>query len=319
MDAAAIPTRGEIAAAHDRIRPHVRRTPILRLEAGALGPDLPLVLKLEHLQATGSFKLRGAFENLLSREVPEAGVVAFSGGNHGAAVAWAATALGHPSTVYVPAAIAVPEKLARMRAYGAEVVVAEGTVAEVMAQYLAHAERTGALAVHPYDSAPTLRGQGTVAREIAEEAELDTLLVATGGGGLIGGVAAWHGGRVRVVSVETEGTATLARTLREGPGVTIRPSGIAAGALGGPSLGTLPGAVVAAHVETACVVPDEAVRRAGRRLWEAARLVVEPAAAAPLAALRTGAYRPAPGERVGLLLCGGNAAPNWMLAGDEAA
>jgi threonine dehydratase len=314
VGADAIPTRDEIAAAHARIRPHVRRTPLLRLEAGALGLDLPIVLKLEHLQVTGSFKVRGAFNNLLSRAVPPAGIVAASGGNHGAAVAHAATALGHRCVVYVPEAIARPEKLDRMRRFGAEVIVAEGSVADVMVQYAAHAESTGALAVHPYDTAPTLCGQGTVAREIAQEAELDTLIVSTGGGGLIGGVAAWHAGRARIVSAETEGTATLARTLAEGPGVTIQPTGIAAGSLGGPSLGVLPAAVVAAHVSTACVVSDAEVLKAGRLLWDAARLVVEPAAAVTLAALTSGAYRPEPDERVGLLMCGGNVDPAWMLA-----
>ncbi len=310
----ALPTRDEIAAAHDRVRPHhIRRTPLLRLEAGALGLPYPLVLKLEHLQVTGSFKVRGAFNNLLSREVPQAGIVAASGGNHGAAVAHAATSLGHRATVYVPAAIAGPEKLARMRRFGAEVIEAEGSVADVMAQYAAHAERTGALSVHPYDTAPTLCGQGTLAKEIEEEETLDTLIVSTGGGGLIGGIAAWYGGRARIVSAETEGTATLARTLREGAGVTIQPSGIAAGALGGPSLGALPSAVVAAHVSDACVVSDADVVEAGRRLWEEARLVVEPGAAVTLAALLAGAWRPEPGERVGLVMCGGNVDPGWML------
>jgi len=313
--AAAIPTREAIAAAHVRIAPHVRRTPVLALEAGALGVPRPLWLKLEHLQVTGSFKVRGAFNNLLSGPVPEAGIVAFSGGNHGAAVAHAATTLGHRSTVYVPAAVARPEKLARMRAFGAEVIEAEGSVSEVLAQYLAHAERTGARPVHPYDTAPTVTGQGTVAREIEEEVALDTLIVSTGGGGLIGGIASWYAGRVRVVSAETEGTDTLARTLREGPGVTIQPSGIAAASLGGPSLGAVPAAAIAAHVRDACVVSDDAVREAGRRLWEATRLVVEPAAAVTLAALLAGAYRPEPGERVGLLMCGGNAEPSWMLEG----
>ncbi len=312
--APAIPTRDDIAAAHARIRPHVRHTPLLRLEAEALGLPCPITLKLEHLQVTGSFKVRGAFNNLLSRDVPETGVVAFSGGNHGAAVAHAATALGHRSTVYVPAAIARPEKLERMRAFGAEVIVAEGSVADVLAQYADHAERTGALSVHPYDTAPTLCGQGTVAAEIEEEEALDTLLVSTGGGGLIGGIAAWYAGRTRVVSVETEGTATLARTLAEGPCVTIQPTGIAAGSLGGPSLGLVPGAVVAAHVSDACVVSDAEVVEAGRRLWEAARLVVEPAAAATLAALISGAWAPARGERLGLLMCGANVEPGWMLA-----
>lgn len=312
MASMSVPTRDDIAAAHARIKGYVRHTPVLRVEAEALGVDIPLLLKLEHVQITGSFKVRGAFNNLLSRPVPEPGVVAFSGGNHGAALAYAATALGHASVVFVPASVADPEKMARMREFGADVIAAEGSVAEVLAQYEAHAAETGAMAVHPYDTAPTLCGQGTVAKEIEEHTPLDTLIVATGGGGLIGGIAAWFGDRVRIVSAETEGTATLARTLREGPGVTISPTGIAAGSLGGPSLGDIPLAVVTERVTHACVVHDADVVRAGRTLWEATRLVVEPTAAATLAVLQAGAYRPQPDERVGLLMCGGNVAPDWM-------
>jgi threonine dehydratase len=225
----AYPTPDDIAAAATRIGPHLRQTPILTLEPAALGLPCPVTLKLEQTQVTGSFKVRGAFNNMLARAVPKAGVVAASGGNHGAAVAHAATELGHASKIYVPRAIAKEEKLRRMRAFGGEVVLTEGSVAECMAEYAAAAEATGALPVHPYDTIWTLAGQGTVAREIEAQmggpGSLDTILVATGGGGLIGGIAAWFGDRVNVVSVETEGTDTLARSLREGPEIDVQAAG----------------------------------------------------------------------------------------------
>ncbi len=215
-------TPADIAAAAARIAGHIRHTPVLQVEPGALGLPYAVTLKLEHTQVTGSFKVRGAFNNLLSRDVPDAGVVAASGGNHGAAVAYAATKLGHKSVVFVPRAIAKEEKLRRMRDFGAEVILTEGSVADCMAEYAAHAEATGALSVHPYDTAPTLAGQGTVALEIEAQTDgFDTIMVATGGGGLIGGIAAWLGDRVRVVSIETEGTNTLARSLREGPDIDV--------------------------------------------------------------------------------------------------
>lgn len=307
-----IPSRAEISAARTRIAPHIRLTPVLTLEAGALGLPFALDFKLEHTQLTGSFKVRGAFNTLLGARVPEAGVVAISGGNHGAAVAHAATTLGHKSTIFVPATIAQEVKLARMRAFGAEVIVAEGTVAEVIARYEAHAAETGAVPVHPYDTPPTVIGQGTVAAEIeAQLPHLDTLMVAVGGGGLIGGVASWFGDHVRIVSVETEGTNTLARSLAEGPEIDVRATGVAAGSLGGPALGRLPWEVVRSRVATALVLSDATVFEAGHRLWEAARLSVEPGAAVALAALTSGAYVPQRDERVGVLLCGGNAEPGW--------
>jgi threonine dehydratase len=308
-------TRADIEAAADRIAGHIRHTPVMDLESGALGLDFPIELKLEHLQVTGSFKVRGAFNNLLAADIPAAGVVAASGGNHGAAVAYAATKLGVKSVIYVPAAIAKEEKLARMRGFGAEVILAEGSVADVMTAYAAHAARSGALAVHPYDTAPTVIGQGTVAREIEAQMQgIDTVMIAVGGGGLIGGVAAWFGDRVNVVSVETEGTNTLALSMVQGPDIEVAATGISAGSLGGPALGHLPYQIVMERVKTSIVLTDEDVFEAQRRLWAGARLVVEPGAATALAALTSGAYVPAKGERVAVLLCGGNAEPNWFVA-----
>jgi threonine dehydratase len=314
----AYPTPEDIAVTATRIRPHIRETPILTLEPAALGTPCPVTLKLEHTQVTGSFKVRGAFNNMLSREVPPAGVVAASGGNHGAAVAHAATELGHASRIYVPRAIAKEEKLRRMRAFGGEVILTEGSVAECMAEYAAAAEATGALSVHPYDTLWTLAGQGTVARELEAQmggpGSLDTILVATGGGGLIGGIAAWFGDRVNVVSVETEGTDTLARSLREGPEIDVAASGVAAGSLGGPRLGVDAWEVIRTRVSTALVLSDAEVIRAGQKLWDATRLVGEPGAAVALAALTSGAYVPQKDERLAVLVCGGNADVDWFVA-----
>jgi threonine dehydratase len=314
------PTPDDIDAAAARIAGRVRQTPILAVEGAALGLPHPVTLKLEHTQVTGSFKVRGAFNTMLSAEVPAAGVVAASGGNHGAAVAHAASTLGHRAKIFVPKLIAKEEKLARMRDFGGEVILTEGSVADCMAEYAAHAEETGALSVHPYDTFPTLAGQGTVAREIEAQMArtdlngIDTILVSTGGGGLIGGVAAWFRDRVRVVSVETQDTNTLERSFREGPEFSASPSGVAASSLGGPRLGAMSWQVIRDHVAQAVLVDDAAVFDAARRLWEGTRLIGEPGAAVALAALTSGAYVPEPGERVCVLLCGGNAAPDWFLA-----
>ena len=212
----------DIADAHTRIKPHVRRTPVLELEAGALGLGHPLVLKLEQLQVTGSFKARGAFNALLARPVPSVGVAAASGGNHGAAVAFAARAMGHPARVFVPD-WADPVKAERIRGFGAEVVAVPGSFEKTLAALEAFVAETGALAVHPFDQPETLAGQGTLGREIEEQCPgLDTLLVSVGGGGLIGGIAAWYDRRIRIVAVETRGTATLAAALAAGPDAVPR-------------------------------------------------------------------------------------------------
>lgn len=308
------PTPEAIAAAAPLIAPYVRHTPILTVEAAALGLPCPVTFKLEHTQITGSFKARGAFFNMLTRDVPDVGVVAASGGNHGAAVAYAATTLGHKSRIFVPATIAKEEKLKRMRDFGGDVILTEGSVGACMEEYAAYAESSGALSVHPYDTVPTLTGQGTVAREIeAQMGAVDTVIVATGGGGLIGGVAAWFRDRVKVISVETEGTNTLEKSLRDGPEIDVPASGIAAGSLGGPRLGVDSFAVIEKYVDEALVLPDAEVFAAANRLWDATRLIGEPGAAVALAALTSGAYRPDADERVCVLLCGGNAEPDWFV------
>lgn len=308
--------RADIGAAHARIGSYIRKTPVLALAADDLGFGHPVALKLEQLQLTGSFKVRGAFNNLLGQTLPAAGVVAISGGNHGAAVALAATRLGVKSVVFVPGMIANEVKIARMRGFGAEVRVVEGSVDDAFASYDDHARQTGAVAVHPYDSAATVAGQGTIGPELEDQlGAFDTVLVAVGGGGLIGGIAAWFGGGVKVVAVETEGTSSLDKTLRGTLPKNFRVSGISASGLGASSIGTIPIGIIRAHVAENVVVSDDDVIEAQRRLWDATRMVCEPGGVTALAALTAGAYRPRAGERVAVLLCGGNAEPGWFTGG----
>lgn len=308
-----------IRAAAARIALHVRRTPLLRLAGGDLGVFTPLthgvVLKLELLQATGSFKPRGAFNRMLSAELPAAGVVAASGGNHGAAVAHAARALGVPAEIFVPD-LTGPAKRARIEGYGARLVVGGVAYDDARIASEARAAATGAMLVHAYDQPEVLAGQGTVALELTEDApELTHLLVATGGGGLIGGMAAWYaGGMTKVISVEPEACPALATALREGRPVPVPVGGLAADSLGAAQVGALAFAVAREHVAAAVLVPDAAIRAAQRVLWEAARVVAEPGGATALAALLCGAWVAPPEARVGVLVCGGNCDPGSVTA-----
>jgi len=277
----------------------------LRGDELGLAPD-PLTLKLELFQHTGSFKARGAFANLLMRAAPAAGVVAASGGNHGAAVAYAAMKLGVPARIFVPA-VASPAKQQRIRDYSADLVVGGERYADALAASEAWAAGSGALQVHAYDQVETLLGQGTLGRELEEQAPaLDTLLVAVGGGGLIGGVAAWYAGRLRIVGVEPEAAPTLTRALEAGRPVDAPAGGIAADSLAPRRVGELMFPIAQAHVTATALVPDEAIRAAQAALWSALRIVAEPGGAAAFAALLSGRYRPRGGERVGVLVCGGN-------------
>jgi threonine dehydratase len=280
---------------------------MIRVDGADVGvAGAPLVLKLELLQHTGSFKPRGAFANLLTRTAPAVGVVAASGGNHGVAVAYAARRLGLRATIFVPE-VAAPAKLERIRGYGAELVVGGAVYAEALAASEDFIARTGALAVHAYDQPETMLGQGTVAWEIEQDApDFDTLLVAVGGGGLIGGIAAWFGGRVRVVGVEPETAPTLHMALAAGRPVDAPAGGIAADSLAPRQVGSLMFPIAQRFVERVVLVPDPAIRDAQRLLWRELRLVAEPGGAAAMAALSSGRYRPAPDERVAVLLCGGN-------------
>lgn len=299
-------TRADVDAAWEVIRPHIRRTPVIEVAAEDLGlSGPPVAFKLEFLQHTGSFKARGAMLNLLTRKVPPAGVAAASGGNHGAAVAWAAGRAGVPANIFVPA-ISSPAKIARIESYGATLHVGGAAYAEALAACEAFQAATGAIGIHAYDATETLAGQGTTAREFAENAAIDTILVATGGGGLIGGMAAWAEGAPRIVSVEPETSACLAAALAAGKPVDVPVSGIATDSLGARRVGALPFALARAHVAAAVTVPDEAIRQARAWLWESLRIVTEPGGATALAGLLSGAWRAAPGERVGILLCGAN-------------
>jgi threonine dehydratase len=266
----------------------------------------PLLLKLELFQHTGSFKPRGAFTNLLTREIPAAGVAAASGGNHGAAVAFAAKNIGVPAKIFVPS-IASPAKIERIKAYGAELVVGGARYAESLAECNAFAEQTGALKVHAYDQAETIIGQGTLAAELEEDApELDTLLVAVGGGGLIGGIAAWYRGKIKIVGVEPEAAPTLHMALEAGAPVDAPAGGIAADSLAPRQVGALMFPLAQAFVNQVVLVTDDSIREAQKALWDRLRIVTEPGGAAAFAALLSGRYVPEREERVGVLICGGN-------------
>jgi threonine dehydratase len=302
-------TPDDIRAAEARIRPHVRLTPVLEPGPGFAGLDTPVSLKLEFLQHAGSFKPRGAFNNLLSHAVPAVGVTAASGGNHGIAVAHAAAALGHRAKIFVPA-ISSAAKTAAIEARGGDLVVGGERYADALAAAEAYAQESGALAVHAYDSWDTIAGQGSVALEWERQAaDLDTVLVAVGGGGLIAGIALWYGRRVRVVGVEPQGSCCLSAALAAGRPVDVTVDSIAADSLGARNCGERVLAAAQRGVDRVVLVEDEAIVEAQRQLWRDLRVAAEPGGAAALAALLSGAYRPSPGERVGVLLCGANLTP----------
>jgi threonine dehydratase len=300
-------TREEILATYRVIEPYVRVTPVIEAHGRDfdLGP-CPLTFKLELMQHAGSFKTRGAFANLLLRDVPAPGVAAASGGNHGAAVAYAAMRRGVRARIFVPE-VSSPAKQQRIRGYGAELVVAGARYADALEACDRYVADSGALAVHAFDSRETLLGQGTLAMELERQAPgIDTLLVAVGGGGLIGGIAAWYAGRIKVVAVEPEGAPTLAMALQAGAPVDAPAGSIAADSLAPRRVGALMFPIARRAVDRVVLVTDDAIRDALRRLWEGLRVVAEPGAAAPLAALASGGYVPAAGERVAVLVSGGN-------------
>ncbi len=300
-------SRTEIQEAGRRVARHVRRTPVLPLEERAFGLDARIFLKLEMLQHTGSFKPRGAFNCILSSTVPTAGVIAASGGNHGAAVAFAAQKLDHRAEIFVPT-IAPANKVERLRRYSAHVHVTGRDYAEALAASQERAAKTGALAIHAYDDARVIAGQGTLGMELEEQVRgLDSVLIAVGGGGLIGGVAAWYQDRVRVISVEPERAPSLARSLAAGQVVEVEVSGVAADSLGARRVGSLMLPIAQKFVSSALLVSDEQIIQAQRTLWQELRMVAEPGGATALAALLSGVYRPHPGERIAVVICGANA------------
>src|ERR1035437_2944390 len=299
--------REGIARTYDVIRSHIRRTPVVDLDAADFGLDpMPLVLKLELMQHTGSFKTRGAFSNLLTRAVPAVGAVAASGGNHGVAVAYAAMKVGTPARIFVPT-VSSPAKMERIRSYGAELVVAGDRYHDALLASVGWAAQSGAMPVHAYDQMETLWGAGSVGLEFEAQAPgIDTLLVACGGGGLIGGIAGWYQGRVRIVGVEPEKAPTLYRALEAGRPVDAEAGGIAADSLAPKRVGELMFPLAERWVTRVALVSYEAIMAAQRALWNTLRVVAEPGGAAAFAALLSGAYRPAAGERVGVLVCGAN-------------
>jgi len=297
-----------IRATERVIRPHIRRTPILEVDGPEFGLDsIRIVLKLELFQHAGSFKPRGAFTNILTREVPPVGVVAASGGNHGVAVAYAAMKLGKPATIFVPT-VASPSKRDRIRGYGAELVITGDRYAESLEASEGWTRQSGALPIHAYEGTETLLGQGTLGMELEEQfPKLDSLLVAVGGGGLIGGVASWYQNRVKIVAVEPFEAPTLHRALNAGRPVDAPAGGVAADSLAPRQVGQQMFPIAQKYVHEVVLVSDEEIVAAQKRLWEAVRVVAEPGGAAAFSALLSGRYKPAPGERVGVIVCGGNA------------
>ncbi len=305
MDTSITPER--IAETERLIRPHIRHTPILHVDLADFGGDpQPLALKLECLQHSGSFKVRGAFASLLTQSIPASGVVAASGGNHGAAVAYAAMRLGVPATIFLPG-VTSPAKAERVRSYAANLVVAGERYADALAASQRFGEERGALAVHAFDQPQTLLGQGTIGCEIdADLPDIDTVLVAVGGGGLIGGIAAWFRGRVKVIGVEPEGSPTLWRALAAGKPVDAETEGVAADSLAPKRVGEIMFPIAQAFVECSVLVSDDDIRAAQLALWDKARVVAEPGGVAAFAAILSGKYTPAPNERVAVVVSGAN-------------
>jgi threonine dehydratase len=304
-------TSSDIRAAHARIQDHIRRTPLLET-ASPIDRAPPLSLKLECLQETGSFKARGAFHNLLTRPASAAGCATASGGNHGAAVAFAAQRLGIRARVFVPE-IASPAKIAKIKAYGAEEMIGGAAYAEAQERCDAYVAESGALSIHPYDAVETIAGQGTVALEWEEDlerlglAKLDTVLIAVGGGGLIAGAAAWFQGRIKIVGVEPEGSRALHAALEADKPVDVTVQSIAADSLGAKRIGKLDFDIAKSFVSGVVLVKDAAITEAQRQLWTEFSIIAEPGGAAAFAAIMSGAYQPESNERVGVLVCGSNA------------
>ena len=298
--------RADVEAARERIDGFVRRTPVLELGPGAFGLEGRVTLKLELTQHTGSFKPRGAFNKLLSSDVPDVDVIAASGGNFGLAVAYAARTLGHRAEIFVPSN-SPKVKADGIRALGAEVTVVDGYYDEALDASRARAEESGALVLHAYDQPEIVAGQGTVGAELAEQvADGDTVLVAIGGGGLIGGIGAWYEGRTRVIGVEPETSMSMTAALAAGGPVDVTYGGYAADSLGTKRAGEIAFEIVSKHVERVVPVSGDQILEAQRRLWREVRIFAEPGGAAALAALLSGAYVPGPGEHVIVVVCGAN-------------
>jgi threonine dehydratase len=300
-------SRADIARVYPVIAPHIRRTPTIAVSGSDFGlSPFALTLKLEQLQHAGSFKTRGAFANLLTRRPPASGVVAASGGNHGAAVAYAAMKVGIPARIFVPT-VSSPAKIDRIRSYGADLTVGGDRYAEALEASVEWSKGSGAMPVHAFDQVETIAGAGTLALELSQQApELDTVLVAVGGGGLIGGIAAWYASNTRVIAVEPEGAPTLAEALKAGKPIDAPTGSVAADSLAPRQVGALMFPIAQAHIDRVVLVNDDAIRTAQKMLWDGLRVVAEPGGCTALAAILSGAYQPAEGERVGVVVSGAN-------------
>ncbi len=299
--------RAKIVTTERLIRPYIRRTPVIEVDSADFGfGDQPIDLKLELMQHAGSFKCRGAFTNLLTREIPDAGVVAASGGNHGAAVAFAAMKLGIPAKIFVPS-IASPAKVQRIRQYGAELVIGGDRYADALSASEHWLARSDAVPVHAFDQVETMLGQGTIGLELEDQApEIDTLLVSVGGGGLIAGIAAWFASRIRIVGVEPEASPTLSKALEAGCPVDAETGGLAADSLAPRRVGDKVFPIARRYIDDVVRVSDEAIRNAQSALWNVLRIVAEPGGSTAFAALLSGAYQQQTDERVGVVISGGN-------------
>jgi threonine dehydratase len=301
-DTGAAITRDDIRAVYDTIRPYLRRTPVVQAEL----ETTPVTLKLEQFQCAGSFKARGAFTNLLLRDVPEVGVVAASGGNHGVAVAYAAHRLGVPAKIFVPT-VSSPAKIKRIRDLAADLVVGGDRYADAYEASQEWVMKSGAMYVHAYDQRETILGQGTLALELAGQADaIDTVLAPVGGGGLLAGIASYFQGDVRVIGVEPDGAPTLTYARAKGEPTDAPAGSIAADALAPRRIGEMVFPITEAYVADVVLVDDDAIKSAQLALWRELRVAAEPAGAVGVAALRSGAYRPAPGEHVAVVISGAN-------------
>ena len=306
-------TRDEISDAYRRIAPHVRHTPLLHLGDDPFGLGCGVTFKLEFLQHAGSFKSRGAFNTLLSHPLPPSGVTAASGGNHGAAVAFAARRLGVAAKIFVPE-ISSPIKIGTIKSFGAEVVIGGARYDDTQTACNAYARESSALLVHPFDAPETIAGQGTISLEWEQDGpKPDTVLIACGGGGLIGGIATWWQDQVKLVGVEPEGSRCLHAALEAGGPVPVEVNSVAADSLGAKRVGQMAFNIAKEAVDHVALVSDDAIRQAQTTLWRDFRIMSEPGGAAALAALLSGAYIPKKGERVGVLLCGANVDPTTVI------
>ncbi len=298
--------KSDITDAYDRIRPHIRLTPVIDIAPGTFDNQGAWNFKLEMMQHSGSFKARGAFNNLLSQDIPAAGVVAASGGNHGAAVAYAAMKRGIPANIFVPE-ISSPVKITAIKSYGAQIHIGGAAYADALGASEEFSNRTNALSIHAYNTAETLAGQGTLGLEWQQQVpDLDTIIVAVGGGGLMGGMACWYQNDIKIIAVEPDTSCCLHSALSAGRPIDVSVSGIAADSLGAKSVGPLAYEIAENFTDESITVTNEAIKAAQKALWDSLRIVTEPGGAAAFAAVLSGAYRPAATERVGVLICGGN-------------